>query len=103
MVPQTGLLSLIGFGPLGPVAGTLKSNPIHRARLAQSNTVGTAAPLMQSQIFGAAVNAGCWFAQLQAAGMGGAIPLWFGLVTKGPLILAGLAVAILPFFKRPRA
>ena len=103
MIPQPAILCLIGFGPLGPVAGMLGSNPIHRARLAQSNTVGTAAALMQSLIFGGAVGAGCWFAQLQAAGMGGAVPLWFGVVTKGPPVLAGLAAAILPFFKRPRA
>ena len=103
VIPQTGILGLLGFGPLGPVAGTLKSNPTHRARLAQSDTVGTTAPLMQSQIFGGAVGAGCWFAQLQAAGMGAAIPLWFGVVTKGPLVLAGLVAATLPLFKRPPA
>ena len=103
MVPQTGILGLLGFGLLGPVAGTLKSNPIHRARLAQSDTVGTVAALMQSLIFGGVVGAGCWFAQLQAAGMGAAIPLWFGVVTIGPLVLAGLAAAILPFFMGSRA
>ena len=51
---------------------------------------------MQSS-FGGAVSAGSWFAQLQAAGMGGAIPAWFSLATKG--VLGGLGTATYSLFK----
>lgn len=54
---------------------------------------------MQSVFFGPAVSAGSWFAQLQAAGMGGSIPFWFWLAIKGPLVFGGILAMVLPWFK----
>jgi len=57
-------LSVFGFGPAGPVKGSI-------------------AAWMQRYFWGAAVKSGSWFAFLQAAGMG-VIPKWTRIVMRLP-------------------
>ncbi|KAF8128181.1 hypothetical protein EV363DRAFT_1400662 [Boletus edulis] len=62
-------LPLLGFGPLGPIKGSI-------------------AAWCQSYFWGAAVPAGSWFSWLQAAGM--TMPLkWAWFIGKIPLLILG--------------
>jgi len=84
LIPESWILrpflSLFGFGPAGPVKGSV-------------------AAWLQRRFWGAAVDAGSWFSWLQAAGMG-VIPKWASLVTKVPLLVGGLSAMLLPCFNR---
>ncbi|KAH0828908.1 hypothetical protein J3R83DRAFT_2327 [Lanmaoa asiatica] len=84
LIPESWILrpflSLLGFGPAGPVKGS-------------------AAAWLQRRFWGVAVDAGSWFSWLQKAGMG-IYPKWAGLATKVPLLVGGLLAMLLPCFNR---
>ena len=101
LIPESWILrpflSLLGFGPAGPIKGALKHQ--NHTFEAHVSAVGSAATWLQRRFWGGAVRAGSWFALLQAAGMG-VIPKWAGLVTKVPLLVGGLLAMSLPRFNR---
>ncbi|KAF8421547.1 hypothetical protein L210DRAFT_3459599 [Boletus edulis BED1] len=73
-------LSVLGFGPIGPVRGS-------------------AAAWLQKRFWGAAVEPGSWSSFLQAAGMG-VLPELAGFVIKAPLLISGVsAIAQYPLFR----
>lgn len=87
------LLSMFGFGPEGPVKGTLKFYIEPRILKTQIDTLGSAVVSLQSYFWGAEVGTWNWFSLLQAAGMG-VIPTWAGLVIKAPLVVGGLLATL---------
>ncbi|KAF8128198.1 hypothetical protein EV363DRAFT_1341128 [Boletus edulis] len=84
LIPESWILrpflSVFGFGPAGPVKGSV-------------------AAWLQRRFWGAAVEAGSWFSWLQAAGMG-VLPKWAGLVTKIPFLIGSILAMLLPCLSR---
>ncbi|KAG6375254.1 hypothetical protein JVT61DRAFT_3470 [Boletus reticuloceps] len=74
LIPESWMLkpflSVFGFGPAGPVEGSV-------------------AAWLQRRFWGAAVEAGSWFSWLQAAGMG-VLPQWAGPVAKTPFLIGSI-------------
>ncbi|KAG6382008.1 hypothetical protein JVT61DRAFT_639 [Boletus reticuloceps] len=84
LVPESWFLrpflSVLGFGPVGPVRGSV-------------------AAWLQERFWGAAVEPGSWFSFLQAAGMG-VLPELAGFVIKASLLILGIsAIAQYPLFR----
>ena len=65
------LLSLMGYGPYGPIKGEQLINDYRQAGFSYNWSPGSPAAWAQRRFWGAAVSKGSWFAFLQRAGMKG--------------------------------
>ena len=66
------LLSMMGYGPYGPIKGRQSIDDYHRQMdLSYYEPLGSPAAWAQRRLWGAAVSKGSWFAFLQRAGMKG--------------------------------
>lgn len=62
-------MTVIGFGPLGPVQGECLPIDFMMSVLTLSSASGTVAVWAQRMFFGGVIPAGSWFAILQKVGM----------------------------------